>query len=1748
MSRPLDESIARPVGELLWGIGTELSPPEPNPQTGEVAPEKLIPYLAQRCDRGRLAILVGAGASASAGLPLWSEIGRRLQQELKKENPGLDDTAALASLYVDRIHQRVNDRRAAKKQLIDLIQHQLYAPKAEPRAPFGEVYPLLARLPVANYYTTNWDQLLVQCLCQTGLVESFDNETIVYSPAPASGDRRHVVFLHGTIPGQLDQVIVTLDDYRTFERAAHNVFERLLVQFKADTTLLCLGYSFGDLNVLTYLQRAMEGGDPGCRIYALLPRPSAANAFNLWRQHGITPVPLAAQGAAMEAWVCAFLDALLGSLGGQQQPFSPPAAEAVPVADDQEQVAQLLRRVEARAERQGLFSPAEWFVAWPAAAELKPEPPPTHYLLDRVFVDRNIKAGVVEAVKAGGKAGISGLVGIGGVGKSFLAMKICQELVSLEGWDVVWVGLLNQGTTEALDLLAAAYRLRFLEGLHSEQKVLGLRFLFSEVALGPRRTLVVLDNAERFPNLPLLLEAVSSVPVLLTSRTEECRDIIRYHRIDSMSDEEAAELCRLYLNTYDGGRHDRLGDVDREDLRELCRFLGGHPLGIRLVLSGFVQRRALDRLVERPFARIREEIQARGLAAIPAGRELEKGRAGESLHGTIYSTFEWLFTDLPGMYPEAGDDARLLLPYVAALGVEQVHLATISSALPRAVSLHRMQGFLTARPLSQPGSPAPGAAEPEAPERGPLAGVLDPSPPAELVPQAPIASPPPPGEAPEPPRWLTRLELLGGDPKALGAALDALVAVSLVEVDEASKAFRIHPLVREFSFEERAKAVPGEPGERDGGVSGPSLEMIFRCALAVLSPSPESSTSLLDLLPRLRGKPELAKQACSRIVEGIFHVQDKLGEWELARQLLEGALGLARDEQLSVPEGRILCKLGELLDRMELAEGMEMIRAGVEILAQEPFPWSAASYSWSRAYLNGDSLEDEPEAASRRTSLLLRELCASDVALWNHAAIATLGGHLRSRCGEGPEAWQLGLCSSEGFLTNSTIDLKRWLTLECLHRHAEDAIQKAEELYSLACRRSESEARDFVYVSPERHIHIQLELAIQRDWLSPAPEPELRETVDSILALACRAGIRGTAIRLELGAHLWCRAVRERDWRRALKIAEENLALAAKSLQRDRDDECLSWEIRALAARALVGSGDSATLAAVEQGLREAEIRAQRWGRNDLLGWLLLVRALVNSSSQRPNPHAATKALVQARKAFQRQQGLVPVEAAVLASQAVRELDRAEPVFENLRDALPRQDQAPPDYRPWLPSRRGELPERVVCKKDGKTMRLVRAGLQTGPHGGETWMYPFYIDEAPVSTTELSTFLAEPVGDHQGSEERQAAAVLSFATAAAYSRWAGKALPNAFEWYAAKWQLAAGHAPETWRDWPTARLRMLTRIEHSIQGHSWTEQPILTGQRRPISDGSPGRPSAAELEELASGRWLRANPQTWQALSRKVPELAAMEEEPSPAFLRLAGNEVFSSRSLEERLAAIRRLAMSSPEEMAAACAALDGEDGERGRALTFQEQAQFVGWLLHGPPAASVERVEHLMAGGWLREAGTLREAFEHRVVAPLSANAVGFTAPQARELAVKLAGSISLTLEEKKRILAAVPKLSLSQLQELLKILQEEQRKFFALEQKHLPQLVALCARHNAGIVDWLLADEPGFAALAGDPVAAWSSMHARAESPHYVLLENPFEDRAWSDLVVAPVASVDRWRIGLRCVLPIVTASDLDAVEPL
>lgn len=179
--------------------------------------------LAAQAKAGNLVIFVGAGVSATAGLPAWQSL--------------LDDVAERLSYRpsdIARLHELdVRDQAtllARKRSFRDEVQKVLGAGN------FSLVHGLLASLPVREYVTTNFDQLLEAAASGPGAQLS-----VVPGESLRPGGR-WLVKLHGTLGRDL---VLTRSEFRD-ARSQHGALFGLLQALIMTRHMLFVGYSLQD--------------------------------------------------------------------------------------------------------------------------------------------------------------------------------------------------------------------------------------------------------------------------------------------------------------------------------------------------------------------------------------------------------------------------------------------------------------------------------------------------------------------------------------------------------------------------------------------------------------------------------------------------------------------------------------------------------------------------------------------------------------------------------------------------------------------------------------------------------------------------------------------------------------------------------------------------------------------------------------------------------------------------------------------------------------------------------------------------------------------------------------------------------------------------------------------------------------------------------------------------------------------------------------------------------------------------------------------------------------------------------------------------------------------------------------------------------------------------------------------------------------------------------------------------------------
>lgn len=191
-------------------------------------------------EAGNAAVFAGAGLSVPAGFVDWRDLLRPLAEELDLDVDRETDLVAVAQFHVNangsnrnRLHRAVIEALAADN-------------------PPTENHRLLARLPIATWWTTNYDKLIETALKQAGKI--VDIKTVVAQLANTRPRRDAVVYkMHGDIE-RPEEAVVTRDDYERYFRH-RGAFISALAGDLVSKTFLFLGFSFTDPNLDHVLSR-----------------------------------------------------------------------------------------------------------------------------------------------------------------------------------------------------------------------------------------------------------------------------------------------------------------------------------------------------------------------------------------------------------------------------------------------------------------------------------------------------------------------------------------------------------------------------------------------------------------------------------------------------------------------------------------------------------------------------------------------------------------------------------------------------------------------------------------------------------------------------------------------------------------------------------------------------------------------------------------------------------------------------------------------------------------------------------------------------------------------------------------------------------------------------------------------------------------------------------------------------------------------------------------------------------------------------------------------------------------------------------------------------------------------------------------------------------------------------------------------------------------------------------------------------
>ncbi len=237
-----------------------------------ITPRKFVEEFGSAALSGNAAVFVGAGLSRAVGLPDWGQLLADLRVQAAIPESVTD--SALAAEYI------AASRIVGRDALHASVLSQLSGDRA--LGP-GPVHGVLARLPVNDFWTTNYDRLLELASPKAQVIVHDDQVRNI------TGSGRRIVKLHGSIEGSqarwASPPILTRSEFERYEDDHPRMWALLRATYLS-RSMLFLGFSFEDPNV-EILQRLARrhGTSTGDRHFTVMRAPTPDSPSEVRRLH-----------------------------------------------------------------------------------------------------------------------------------------------------------------------------------------------------------------------------------------------------------------------------------------------------------------------------------------------------------------------------------------------------------------------------------------------------------------------------------------------------------------------------------------------------------------------------------------------------------------------------------------------------------------------------------------------------------------------------------------------------------------------------------------------------------------------------------------------------------------------------------------------------------------------------------------------------------------------------------------------------------------------------------------------------------------------------------------------------------------------------------------------------------------------------------------------------------------------------------------------------------------------------------------------------------------------------------------------------------------------------------------------------------------------------------------------------------------------------------------------------------------------
>jgi hypothetical protein len=577
-------------------------------------------------------------------------------------------------------------------------------------------------------------------------------------------------------------------------------------------------------------------------------------------------------------------------------------------------------------------------------------------------------------------------------------------------------------------------------------------------------------------------------------------------------------------------------------------------------------------------------------------------------------------------------------------------------------------------------------------------------------------------------------------------------------------------------------------------------------------------------------------------------------------KLLTAALDRAKDLVITDEIIWLSIELGELRNRLEKADGLSLIDKGLNIfikknknprftpdkkglvdyifsdyLTNNSFvkKFNKSSIVWGTCYLMSGESEDFINHAMKMSRLL-----SSTSDIYSSLRVRSdISGFITSNIIQSQNAFTNSITNS--FISNVLVDLSRYVGFKAYQDFKIADKEYIENLISII-NDSYLENEIFVY-SIEKLLVLQADIEIALYLNDSTNEVTYKENIHTIKSNLLMEGCRGYSIEAISQLALSEKFIENSKYKEAI-VTLTNAFNASMPLEESQKDIIQKIQLLKLLNLSLSGYDTNSLM---EELLKLNNSRTKGLG----------IYYLVIDSVEKDNSSKRTEYTEIAEQTFFKMYGGVPRYARPLLAK----WKSWSAITAKTLTGLPS----------WLIDY-DALPKKVVSTKDGKIMQLVEPGIQWTKEGKEVWLWPFYIDEKPMTKKEIKLYAEEANYQTLDTVLKNGCSIsVPSYTAYRIAKWAGKSLPSKQEAFAAYIQLEHKIMPENWHDINSLLKGMLKRIEHSVKlgetinipcsGKPRTQPLEVNNTEEGISETLLNQLGNLDIKSFYSAEWLSNN-------------------------------------------------------------------------------------------------------------------------------------------------------------------------------------------------------------------------------------------------------------------------------------------------